>query len=294
MNVGDLSGLTTEPTLTDITKYNGNLVVTGNNIHNTTGVPLLSVMQYDGNSWGPVGGGIQGGIATGLALTVYQGDLYLGGEFFQAAGNAGQSVMRWDGSQWNPLGDGIQVYNYSYEYAGSVNSFTEHDGLLFVGGGFNFAGHVPATSIATWDGTNWCGLGGTLAPKVRTSTFYHDTLYVGCGVTADGIASNGAAKFIGSTFQEQCSTVEIQDPPTPEGSFRVASLEPGVVSLLGLADGPHEVRIYDPEGRLVVAKQVNSAAGRSDHVRLSQCVSGLYVIRVDGTHSVKYIPLAGP
>ncbi len=289
-NVGDLSGLTNAPTLVDITKYNGNLVVTGNNIHNT-GVPLKSVMQYDGTSWGPVGAGILGGIATGLALTVYQGDLYLGGEFFLGAGNAGQSVMRWDGTAWHSLGDGIQVYDNSYAYAGQVTAFGERDGLLLVGGTFYYAGHIPASSIASWDGTNWCSLGGALDPRVRTMTFFHDTLYVGCGQFADSVLSNGAAKFIGSSFQEECSTVGIPDIPTPEVPFEIASQQPGVVSLLGLADGQHNARIYDTEGRLVVQKQIRSHAGRTDDLYLGNQGAALYVIVVDATQVAKWVPI---
>ncbi len=275
-NVGDLSGLTSAPILTDITKYNGNLVVTGNSIYNT-GVPLLSVMQYDGTSWGPVGAGILGGVATGLALTVYQGDLYLGGEFFLGAGNAGQSVMRWDGTAWHPLGDGIQVYDNSYAYAGQVTAFGERDGLLLVGGTFYYAGHIPASSIASWDGTNWCSLGGALDPRVRTMTFYHDTLYVGCGQYADSVLSNGAAKFIGSSFQEECSTVGIQEAVARNSALTMYPLaDPGRWNVQFPRSGSWTLTAYDALGQQVGTWR---AEGVSTILDLSAKSGGIYLLR---------------
>jgi hypothetical protein len=198
--------------------------------------------------------------------------------------------MRWDGSQWHDVGH-LQLYDNSDQYAASVYSLAVHDGLLFAGGSFFFADHVPMSNIATWDGTKWCSLGGSLDPQVRTMTFFHDTLYVGCGLTADGMDSNGAAKFIGSTFQEECSTVGVEEPSKPNNSFHAFSPEPGVVSLLGLADGPHEVRIYDAEGRLVVQQRISSHADRSDDLFLGDQGSALYVIVVDATQVAKWVPI---
>jgi hypothetical protein len=230
-------------------------------------------------------------VATGLALTIYQGDLYLGGEFFLSAGNAGQSVMRWDGTAWHPLGDGIQVYDNSYAYAGQVTAFGQRDGLLLIGGTFYYAGHIPASSIASWDGTNWCSLGGALDPRVRTMSFFHDTLYVGCGLTADGVPSNGAAKFIGSTFQEECSTVGVEEVAAPVDGFRIATEATGAIALLGLADGPHAVRVYDPEGRLLVQQRMNSREGRSDDLSIGDQSAALYIIVVDAAQVAKWVPL---
>jgi hypothetical protein len=226
-----------------------------------------------------------------LALTVYQGDLYLGGEFFLSAGNAGQSVMRWDGTAWHSLGDGIQVYDNSYAYAGQVTAFGERDGLLLVGGTFYYAGHVPASSIASWDGTNWCSLGGALDPRVRTMTFFHDTLYVGCGLTADGVPSNGAAKFIGSTFQEECSTAGVEEVAAPVDGFRIATEATGAIALLDLTDGRHAVEVWDAQGRLILSAQLQSEAGRTGALRLGTVDEAVYLVRVDGRLTSRFVPV---
>ncbi len=287
-NVGDLSAFTATPIIGDVALYQGNLVVGG--VFHTPNDDLKNVMQFDGTTWGPMGPGILGGVAGAMAFANYQGDLYMGGVFYQSAGNAGQSIMRWDGSQWHAVGH-LQVYDNSDQYAASVYSLAVHNGLLFAGGSFSFADHVPVPNIATWDGTTWCSLGGSLDPQVRTMSFFHDTLYVGCGgYLADTVLSNGAAKFIGSSFQEECSTVGIEDEPTPEGSLRVAPQQPGVVALLGLTDGPHEVRIYDAEGRLVVQKRILSNAGRSSDLYIGDQGSALYVFVVDATQVAKWVP----
>ena len=293
-NVGDLSEFTATPTIGDVALFQGNLVVGG--VFHTPNDDLKNVMQFDGSTWGPLGLGILGGVAGGLAFANYQGDLYMGGVFYRSAGNAGQSIMRWDGSQWHDVGH-LQLYDNSDQYAASVYSLAVHDGLLFASGSFSFADHVPVPNIATWDGIKWCSLGGELDPNVRAMSFYHDTLYVGCGHLADGVVSNCAAKFIGSTYQETCGTTGIEEV-TKEVGLQVLSQRPGTIALTGLSDGPHTLQVYDAQGRLVQSKQVYSNAGRTGEVGflghqgpLREALMGLYIIRVDGARTAKYIPM---
>jgi hypothetical protein len=83
----------------------------------------------------------------------------------------------------------------------------------------------------------------------------------------------------------------IADAPRPNDGFRVSSPEPGVVSLLGLADGLHAVRVYDPEGRLVVQQRISSHAERSDDLSLGDQPSALYIIMVDAVQVAKWVPV---
>ena len=229
-------------------------------------------------------------------MIVYQGDLYLGGIFYYSSGNVGQGLMKWDGEQWSMVGQqggGLQLYDHSDAYSPTINGFLIKDGLLLVGGAFSAADHLAANDIASWNGSHWCSLGGTLDGEATRLTFYHDSLYVGFGPgpNADGVLANGVARFIGSSYQENCADMGIAEAASVNDDLHVLPIAPGSIALTGLTDGPHEVRIYDPEGRLVVQKQIRSNGGRTDDLYLADQSSALYVIVVDATQVAKWVPI---
>lgn len=190
--------------LKDAIKFQGRLVVSGG-IHFTgQGLPYKDVMQYDGTNWEPVGPyGVSGGFSSGGRLAVYQGELYMGGTIHLSEGNAGEGIMRWDGTAWHAVGSGIQDLYNSYQYP-ILMDLQVHDGLLYVGGGFSYAAHVPANCTATWDGHRWCSVGGEFAEYVSALTFFHDTLFVGCFTEADGQPVNHLARFIAPEEEDSC------------------------------------------------------------------------------------------
>ena len=100
------------------------------------------------------------------------------------AGNVGIALMR-GMAMLSPLGEGLQDENNAAGQSIKVQGLEVHNGLLYVCGGFSYAGHVPAERIATWDGTEWCSIGGSFGDAVVTSmAFYNDTLYIGAGLDA--------------------------------------------------------------------------------------------------------------
>ncbi len=281
----------------DAVWYQGRLVVTGN--FTSADHTINDIMAYDGTSWQPVCQCLTGGFDGGGALAVYQGDLYLGGRYYFGPGNVGQGLMRWDGDQWYAVGQpggGLQLYNYSDQYPPTVSQFIVRDGLLFVGGGYNYADHLTATGMATWDGSTWCSVGGTPDIAISCFDFFHDTLFIGCGANADGQLVNGVARFIGSSYQEECATTGISESETDVG-LQVLSPRPGTIVLSGLSDGEHVLRVYDAQGRLVLRKQANSITGRTGEIEilghqgpLRETLMGLYIIQVDELQRAKYIP----
>ncbi|HQV37964.1 MAG: hypothetical protein IPO60_08960 [Flavobacteriales bacterium] len=278
----------------DAINYQGQLVVTGN--FTSADQTIHDIMAFNGTSWQPVCQCMTGGMDGGGSLAVYQGDLYLGGRFYFGPGNVGQGLMRWDGVQWHQVGQsdgGLQLYDHSDQYPPTVHGFTIRDGLLLVAGAFFFADHVPAAGVASWDGSQWCSLGGGPASAggfVSAMDFYQDTLYIGCGQIAEGQEVNGVARFIGSSYQEECAATGIQETVTNVG-LRVLSPRPGTIVLTGLSDGPHALRVYDAQGRLVLARPINSTNGRTAEVQLDEQPAALYLIQVDEVQRAKYIPV---
>jgi hypothetical protein len=138
-------------------------IYAGGEFQNCSGVHVNSVAVYDpaANSWSALGSGSGRGVNARVeALTLVDGNLYVGGAFTRANGTeiVANGVARWDGESWSALatstGNGV---------SGSIHALTIHDGSLYVGGAFSAANHgsspVPSRGIARWDGSQWLGVG---------------------------------------------------------------------------------------------------------------------------------------
>ncbi|HNR55689.1 MAG TPA: hypothetical protein PKJ19_11000 [Flavobacteriales bacterium] len=203
--IGDLNCTGCYPI--DIVRYQGRLVVSGTIAFE--GNPYRHVMQLVDGAWEPVGPeGIYGGLSGGGPLAVYQDELYVGGLIPLNAGNAGYALQKWNGSAWSQVGEGLQDETGGTSQNIKVKDLMVHDGKLFVCGGFTYAGHEYAPRIATWDGVQWCSVGGDFGDsEVTGMAIYNDTLYIACGLDAvvDGQPIVGVAKFVAPAFENNCS-----------------------------------------------------------------------------------------
>ncbi|MFY9344191.1 MAG: hypothetical protein WAT39_16995 [Planctomycetota bacterium] len=110
------------------------------------------------------------------------GELVVGGRFWGASGN----LARWDGSTWAVAGGGVSHVNFDKVSVFSLLALPNGD--LIVGGFFTWAGTVPASNIARWNGTTWSAM----------STGFYSTL-TPSGVYALGALATGevvAAGFL--------------------------------------------------------------------------------------------------
>ena len=113
------------------------------------------VAKWNGSVWSALGTGTPdgGAIWNGnvYALAVAGTDLYVGGEFYDAAGiSTGDRIARWDGATWNAMGSGGPD-------GGALNSVVNALAVspasadLYVGGEFSdAAGIATADYIALW------------------------------------------------------------------------------------------------------------------------------------------------
>jgi len=69
---------------------------------------------------------------------------------------------------------------------GPVYSIATNGNEIYVGGNFDFAGHVAATNLARWDGTNWHPVGGGVNGTVYTLHYFGTNLYVGGAFSKGG------------------------------------------------------------------------------------------------------------
>lgn len=208
------------------------------------------IARWNGREWtpltGPSGTGLSGWTEVGItrvhALTVYQGDLIVGGDFTHAGETRVDHIARWDRDTWSPLqesgGSGLNA---------PVHTLTVHDGRLIAGGAFRFAGGDPSANwIAAWDEGGWSGLTGTtpsgldanLSGSVRTLTVYNGDLIAAGGFLAiahwngldwvDRVFAGGIARWDGDDWSTLTG-----DAGTGTDSFVYASAVSGGELFIG-------------------------------------------------------------
>ena len=278
-------------TVTDITLYNGELIASG-------GIPMEigdDIVRYDGDAWHLLGQGIQGGFSGPQCLAVYNGDLYVGGQIDLPSGNAGQNIMRWDGQQFHPLGDGLQQHIGDLVSIATAWTMEVHNGLLFVGGGFRGAGGVPANSLATWDGEQWCAvpmqLDTPLSHVFWGIAFYQDTLFAACGPELEGEDMNLAAKYVGDLYGGVCnSTLNVAERDGPSRNvLNFTYLNNDQYILTGLPDGSHRIRLFDVRGAQLWEQRLVSGGQRSAPFDVRALVPGIYFCQVEDVGIVKLV-----
>jgi hypothetical protein len=138
------------------------------------------------------------------ALAVIGTDLYAGGQFTTAGGNAATNIAKWDGSQWSALGSGVDS---------AVRALAVSGLDLYAGGAFTSAGGSPANRIAKWNGSTWSGLGSGLDNPVYALAVSGTALYAGGTFTnAGGSGASCVAKWDGSLWSALGSGVWMPSP----------------------------------------------------------------------------------
>ena len=197
-----LFGVGSQPSVLEV--FGGELYA-GGFLRVDFGSPADSLARWDGSQWRDVGGafliGAEPFIGRTAAMVVWNGSLYVGGEFDRAPGEvAANFVARWDGAQWHALGAGLD---------GPALSLAVYDDgtgeALYVGGTFANAGGQPAANIARWDGDAWGALGAGVEIVENGGVYalqaFDGALYAGGAFDrAGGIDSPNLARWEGSAW----------------------------------------------------------------------------------------------
>jgi len=137
------------------------------NLQTGEGVGFDGIACWNGTAWSELGDDANGPVA---ALAAYNGSLYAGGSFTSIGGINAIGIARWSGTAWFPLEAGLHVLEYN-QVNGTTSILAVYDGLLIVGGVFDFAGGAKdpesalyingatSSNIAAWDGGHWISLG---------------------------------------------------------------------------------------------------------------------------------------
>ena len=274
----------------DVIKFQDRLITLGNGYING----LRGIYQLENNEWSVLGPGFTGGTSGAQSMAVYQGSLYVGGQILLQEGNAGQAIMRWDGTQFHPVGAGLQTYFNDFSSISNAVCMTVHNDLLWVGGGFRYASGVEAHGMATWDGSRWCGVPGVLFGEqwggAISMDFYHDTLFIACGDTADGQFVNNAAKFVGSSYVDSCGApVGISTTAVVDHSRFLAWLDAsGQWFVTGATPGIQPLFLSDAAGRVALRSQVRVPVDAPLRIDPGTLAAGAYMLRI-GDRSAKVL-----
>lgn len=186
---------------------NGDLLAGGSFPYSPSGA-VNHIARWDGTSWSPLGGGVDGinfpfQAVTSLAV-MPNGDVIAGGDFTVTGGLTPVSVnhiARWNGSVWLPMGQGLggSPFGGSTPYCMVVLP----NGDLVVGGRFTTAGGVSASHLAIWNGVSWSAMGsGVVGSSVDSLRVLPngDLLVSGAFSSIGGVPANNIARWNGSNW----------------------------------------------------------------------------------------------
>ena len=146
-----------------LTVFNGQLIALSKGV----------VCRWNGATWDLVGStGLSQSTTTYYAAAVYQGELYVGGNFINAdpitAPNvSARGIARWNGTTWSTVGTNSTNFPV-------VATLAVFNNVLYAGGAFTGIAGVPASNLAAWNGTAWTAAGdpnGIVDSLVTRSTF---------------------------------------------------------------------------------------------------------------------------
>lgn len=133
----------------EMVNYQGKLIVGGNFDFGE----ISEITSYENGSWTNIGGGLLGD-ALIEHMVEFNGVLYIGGTFFQSAGNAANYLMAWNGSEFfNPFPDVEFTYN--------IRDLQVIDNELYVISIFNYIDDPTVYFFGKFDGDNFCSFGGS-------------------------------------------------------------------------------------------------------------------------------------
>lgn len=181
-------------------RYQNQLYMTGS-LHDTINGNFYTFMRYTGTEWEGVPG--WNTLDAIKDVVFVNGKIFVCGVFFTSQGAPGNMVASFDGQQWDDLGGGI-LEAWPNGTLGDVIDLHVWNGDVYAAGLFNYAGGVPAKNVARWNGSQWCGMGGTYANqgpggRASTLTVWRDSLYMAGGfITIDGDTLYNVAKWLGN------------------------------------------------------------------------------------------------
>lgn len=246
----------------DFIYYDNQLVFGGNFFDSTSNVDLA---YKDSSGFHLLGHPIYGSVSVVNSMAIYNGDLYVAGNFTTSDGNEGNNIMRWDGLQWNDVGGGTDA---------SIWKIKVYNNELYACGPFQNAGGVITGGIAKWNGTNWSKVTNEIIqPIVADFEFYQNDIYVvGLFSNIGGVTANNVAKYVGYSDVDDIDKFEVSIYPNPSYDLLFLSFSGDAIQL-------KTVNIFDTFGRSQIFE--TNFAGIEKSIDISRFEKGVYYLELN-------------
>lgn len=211
----------------------GPMLYAGGSFDAASGVPAQSLARWTGTQWLAVPGLVVEVPVYPFvyALEVFDDGtgpaLYVAGRLKSVGGLPAANIARWDGQAWSALGDGVNHANPTLLDSApdvfALKVFDDGNGpKLYAAGAFSQAGGMPASMIASWDGTQWQALDAGLLgctgydcpePYLRDLEVFDDghgpALYAAGRFTLPGSTQKRSlARWNGTTWFADCFDID--------------------------------------------------------------------------------------
>ena len=161
----------------NIVRYKNEIYVTGN-FRDIGSKKISGLARWNGTEWNNVGGPLkkqgQSDIVTASALEVYNGELYVSGQFDTIGTTRCNKIAKWDGVSWTNLG--LNYHNNCSK--DDITDLIFYNNELYAAGNINcFPINEPISKMV---GNQWIdvGLGIYGDSWVNEFTIYQNNLYV--------------------------------------------------------------------------------------------------------------------
>lgn len=283
--VGNMHSLHSGPARVYSMAFYKGILYAGGNMQDSTGKEA-DLLWFKDSVWQEPPGWQNGFFTTITSLVVFQDELYVGGAFSKARGNAANGIRRWDGTTWREVGNG------TLSYASGNNAYIEqmyvHKDALYVVGLFDSVDGIPAQYIARWDGRQWCSLSNSsFSGHITDLSSWHDTLYVAGGfITIDGDTVNYVAQWMEDWSSSVCGPLHaptaVEDIQA-QGEIKVfPNPGSGAVFLeVPFRQGPLSIRVFSSSGVCIRSEEVPHH-NQADRIKwdVSELPPGVYLIEI--------------
>ena len=149
---GENAGVTVDENRTEVSSLyaDEDHLYVGGRFAQAGSIPAGSLARWDGESWSTVGDFWNSELDSSAqihAITRFQNDLIVAGNFDEVNELEANNIARLNGAGWNSLGQGK-----ANGTGGAVNALFPYGSQLYVGGDIFQAGGQVARRIAIWDG----------------------------------------------------------------------------------------------------------------------------------------------
>ncbi|MCC6838218.1 MAG: T9SS type A sorting domain-containing protein [Bacteroidia bacterium] len=265
------------------TEYNNKLIVGGffNSIDSSPFGTYGFVASWNDTIWDTLGSGLNAPV---YCFTVFNGELYAGGEFTATAdGTPANHIAKWNGTQWLPVGEGLNDTVLTL----CVDSLNNK---LIAGGKFTQTGlGQPAKHIAEWNGTNWQEIGGGTNAPVWTLFAKDSNLYVGGEFTQAGSISANCIAVWGNnpvSINEISKNDNLTIYPNPSNNEITIVFE-------NASSVNTQITIQSVLGQTVYSESMRASIGKQTKtLDISSLQNGLYFVQLkahDVVYSVRFI-----